>query len=107
MMDGLPKSARIGAHDVRLTGLSGQEDDENFGLFRHNTLVEIALSSRIPCGTVAAATLIHEITHALLTYAGVEDDRQEQICEVVGNGFAQIIRDNPELIAWMQKTVKK
>lgn len=106
MMDGLPKSVRVGPHDLPFVAIKPGEADDSFGAFYHSD-ASIGLMSEYPRGSVAVEIIIHEITHALLSYYGIKDEAQEQICLVLGNGFAQIIRDNPELIEWMQETVKK
>jgi hypothetical protein len=104
MMDGLPKSVRVGPHVLPFKELSGEDAKTLNGQYDNYT---IQLLKAYPSGSVAVEIVLHEMTHALLTYGGVTDKSQEQICEIMGVGLTQIIRDNPELIAWMQKTVKK
>lgn len=107
MMDGLPKSVRVGPHDIRFADLTGADAKKNFGTFDPSTQ-EICLKDKYPSGSQAVDTVLHEVLHAIFSVGGVEPKQgEEHIVLVLGTFMTQVIRDNPELIAWMQKTVKK
>lgn len=102
----LPGPIRVGAHDVGFSHLSDSESDDTFGMFRPSEM-RIELAKDYSAGSVAVDTAIHEVTHALLFAGGVKDDLQEQVCIIIGNGFAQLFRDNPDFIRWLQQTVNR
>ena len=104
MMDGLPKSVRIGPHDIRITQ---SRDEENYGAFCEPNL-QIEMRDSYIAGSLAVDSAVHELLHAIWFVASIKVEHgEEQIVSVLGTFLAQIIRDNPELITWMQETVKK
>ena len=49
-----------------------------------------------------------ELIHAVFAVGTVQVKQgEEHIVSVVGTYLAQIIRDNPEFVAWLQATVKR
>jgi hypothetical protein len=57
---------------------------------------------------MAAETVLHELLHAVFAVASVQAKQgEEHIVSVVATHLAQIIRDNPEFVTWLQATVKK
>jgi hypothetical protein len=102
----LPAPVRVGAHDIKFEHLSESLAKKNFGMF-YNGDMKIALAEDYSAGSVAVETMIHEISHAVLSMGGIKDEFQEQICVLIGNGFAQVFRDNPHLMKWIQKTVEQ
>ena len=56
-----------------------------------------------------ACTLLHEVLHAVFAEMGMHNspikDGEEYIVECFSNGLIQIIRDNPELIAFLQESL--
>lgn len=107
MMDDLPKSVRVGPHDVRFERLNGEDAKRNYGTFLPAELA-INLQDKYASGSQAADTILHEIIHAIFAVWSVDVKRgEEHIVSVLGTSLTQIIRDNPGLIAWLQETVKK
>ena len=52
-------------------------------------------------------TLLHEINHAIFNlYHIVNEDEEEDIVTVLGVAWAQVYRDNPELIKFITKSMK-
>ena len=107
MMDGLPKSVRVGPHDIRFADINGDDAKKNYGTFVP-TEQAIRLHDQYASGSLAVDTVIHEILHAIFAVGTVEVKQgEEHVVSVLGTFLTQIIRDNPELIAWLQKTVAK
>ena len=48
-------------------------------------------------------TMIHEILHQVFTDSGaqIEKDTEEQICRALEAGLYGVLRDNPDLVAWL------
>lgn len=55
-----------------------------------------------------ANTLLHEVGHAILWSQGVHlsESQEEKIVYAYTNGLCGLIRDNPELIRWLLKSLK-
>jgi cob(I)alamin adenosyltransferase len=50
----------------------------------------------------AANTLIHEVLHACFDVAGIADeDAEERTVTHLANALTQVIRDNPDLVAYL------
>lgn len=107
MMDGLPKTVRVGPHDIRFDQLPPADARNNYGTFVPADQA-IRLQREYVSGSMAADTVLHEILHAIFSVGTVQVKQgEEHIVSVVATYLTQVIRDNPELIAWMQETVKK
>lgn len=56
--------------------------------------------------TKSANTLLHELFHAIwTTYALENDDKEERVVTVLSNGLAQVWRDNPDLVKFLNKSL--
>lgn len=106
MMSSLPKSVRVGPHDIRFRQMEAAEEKDDFGYFKTDAL-EISLCKEYAAGTLAVDTVLHELLHAVWFVALKETAAEEHVCTVMATQLTQIIRDNPELIAWLQETVRK
>ena len=49
------------------------------------------------------STLLHEVLHAVINTAGFEitDEDEERLVSVLEAPLLQLVRDNPDLIAWL------
>lgn len=55
-------------------------------------------------GPSVAETLLHELFHCCYYSGDLEDDdTEEKTVSVLSHQMIQVMRDNPELIRWMQK----
>ena len=95
------KTVRIGPNDVNIdyTNLNG----EIFGDYSYiNNLIRI---EKTLTGGPLVDTVLHEILHAIWRLGQLNDVREaeERAVSVTASYLAQVIRDNPELIAWLQK----
>ena len=92
---------RIGPNDVNIsfTSLNG----ELFGDYSHiNNLIRI---EKTLTGGPLVDTLLHEILHVIWRLGQLKDvkETEERVVSVTASYLAQIIRDNPKLIARLQK----
>jgi hypothetical protein len=53
-------------------------------------------------------TVIHELAHCILNLGGLAhvlgDAQEEAVCYAIGHGLSQILRDNPEIGAFLART---
>jgi len=96
-----PRKIRIGPNDVNIefTSLNG----EIFGDYSYiNNLIRI---EKTLTGGPFVDTILHEMLHAIWRLGQLKDvkETEERTVSVTASYLAQIIRDNPELIAWLQK----
>ena len=92
---------RIGPNDVNIsfTSLNG----ELFGDYSHiNNLIRI---EKTLTGGPLVDTLLQEILHVIWRLGQLKDvkETEERVVSVTASYLAQIIRDNPKLIARLQK----
>ena len=78
------------------------EDEENNGLcdFQNNT---IHIRPGLP-NDKTLRVLFHEITHALINETPLCERKrfgEEEVCDIVGFHFADMLKDNPKLITWL------
>lgn len=102
-----PTSAKIGYLTFSITewtnaesdaqGLNGRCDSNNGHIHVRGGL----------CPQKKAATLLHEILHAIYyTQSISNDDDEERTVTAMANGLAQMWRDNPELTRWIGAQLK-
>ena len=104
-VDDLPHSVRVGPHDIRFATLGIADAKRNYGTFVPAEQ-EIQLQQEYGSGSMATETVLHELLHAIFAVATVQVKHgEEHIVSVVATYLAQIIRDNPELVIWLQRTV--
>lgn len=103
----LPETVRIGYADYKVErwehhkATAAQRYGENSS---HELTLRIdeELFERAPLK--AANTVIHEILHGIYWIYGLEDeDKEERIVKVMASAWAQIWRDNPKLVAWLNE----
>lgn len=104
-VEGLPSSIRIGAYDVEIVVEDRNWSDAHAaighfsGAQQRMTIVQSSASSQ-----ASAETVIHEIMHAVWWAYGLEDaDPQERTVTLLSAGLTQVWRDNPQLMAWIDK----
>jgi hypothetical protein len=100
----IPKAIRIGPHDVAIEWMTKRESDaeDKWGYWARGEM-KIGLVSEWPNASKFADTLLHEIEHALWTFAALTgEDGEERIVSVVSAGRVQVFRDNPWLLGWLK-----
>lgn len=106
-VDDLPPAIGVGPHDIRFATLGTAEARKSYGTFVPAEQ-EIQLQREYTSGSMATETVLHEVIHAIFAVATVQVKQgEEHIVSVVATYLAQIIRDNPDFVAWLQGTVKR
>ena len=106
-VDDLPPAIRVGPHDIQFARLGAADAKKNYGTFVPAEQ-QIQLQPEYTSGSMAAETVLHELLHAIFAVATVQVKQgEEHIVSVVATYLAQIIRDNPEFVVWLQEMVKK
>jgi hypothetical protein len=85
------------AYSVRFSGdiaISGYN-----GSVAHQT-GKIILDSGLS-ESVAKQTVLHEIAHSWLRYMHLDTDEEEAFCDLIGLAVIQLIKHNPDLIAYL------
>lgn len=102
---GLPEVLRIGAFDFSVRELTELEVEKN-GCWGHldTDIFELAYAPHSPPQR-QVETVLHECMHGLLRgYSGeLKPELEERIVKTLGMGLMALIRDNPEMIAWVYK----
>lgn len=107
LIDDLPSSIRVGPHDVRFATLGVADAKNNYGTFVPAEQ-KIRLQPEYASGSMAVDTVLHELIHAIFSVGTVQVKQgEEHIVSVVATYLAQIIRDNPAFLTWLQQTVKR
>jgi hypothetical protein len=106
-IDDLPPSIRVGPHDIRFAALGAADARNNYGTFVPAEQ-EIRLQRTYASGSMAVDTVLHELVHAIFSVATVQVKQgEEHIVSVVATYLAQIIRENPDFVTWLQRTVHR
>jgi hypothetical protein len=104
-VDDLPPAIRVGPHDIRFATLGTADAKRNYGTFVPAEQ-EIQLQQKYVSGSMAAETVLHELLHAIFAVASVQAKQgEEHVVSVVATYLAQIVRDNPDFVTWLQRTV--
>jgi len=97
---------KIGYATIAVNEVAAIEKDYDYGEF-DSTKKTITINKELN-QTDKINTLIHEIFHAILWERGVADSggildqkekEEENIVNCLGNGFVQLIQDNPQIIS--------
>jgi hypothetical protein len=106
MYDGLPPFLRIGPVDVRIEVLDRLPDDDCWGSHDHRTLL-IQLDRTIPSKHYAVDIVLHETMHALYRTWHIDDKTEEEgTVSCLATGLTQVLRDNPQLLNWIQRSLQ-
>ena len=113
----LPTKIKLGYQDIAVqgftTGFKTSEAEDVFGDYCDRTGV-IRIQKGMDKKT-EAATLLHEILHAIVKSSGLtndgqplkEDAAEEMAVDVLSNGLASVFRDNPKLLEYFHKSFNK
>jgi hypothetical protein len=103
----MPQRLRVGPFDYTVQSWPSREASaaERFGeCDRFNNVIRVRddISEQR-----SAETMIHEILHAVWDTQGLGDnDAEERIVTCLALGLSQVIRDNPDFVAWMQQNLE-
>lgn len=102
----LPKKIKVGARDYSLDVVSIDKGSRmgECDTMKGTIEVEETLDNK-----AIITTLLHEIFHAIRNELGLQHkniDDEELVVGPLSTGFAAVMRDNPKLIAEIQKGLK-
>lgn len=99
-------SVRVGPFDVTIDHLEGKDRTDFLGTFSSGNMT-ISLRDQYVSEQVRAETLLHEILHAVYQVFDVKPkDGEERTVHGLSIGLACVIRDNPDLMAWMMGALR-
>jgi hypothetical protein len=104
----VPEKIRIGGYDfaVEEWNPAAAQASRKYGEFSSHELT-IRLDTTVHSQKIFD-TFFHEINHAIFwVYVIHDDDKEERICDVLSSAWLQIYRDNPELLKFIQKSMKE
>ncbi len=108
-LEGLPSIIRVGCYDIGIVPISADHADNanDYGAW-HPAEQEIRLQPKFATGALAIDTLIHELLHAAWFASALPRQcGEERAVSGLSPLVTQIIRDHPEILAWMQKALGK
>lgn len=100
-----PRQVHVGYRDYAIIRWDSHESKSEGCLGQTDNLlamikVDAFLIDRDPVKT--ANTLLHEILHACWYVGDIEDsDKQEKVVTVIANQLAQLWRDNPAVVTYL------
>jgi hypothetical protein len=107
------KKIKVGYSDVKIEYLDPKTNlkwcrDHHGEFVPETSVIKLAKDQR---PSEELNTLIHEILHAITYIYGLNNDAgpfkktqvEEQVVAVMANGLQQILRDNPHLLAYVNK----
>mgnify|MGYP001609000495 CR=1 FL=1 len=104
----LPAKIKVGGLDFRVEAWAqpSARGSQRFGEFSAaEELIRVQVADRSPMFVLEV--LLHEIVHAIWWVGGLRNgDDEERCAQVMGPAWAQIFRDNPELVAFIQDSVR-
>lgn len=103
-MTDFPTKVKVGWRDYKILewDLHAARSAECYGETRHIP-GEIAIDRTHPVEQ-QAETLTHEILHVIFRQWSIQDDiGEERTVGALSNGLASVIRDNPDVWAWIQE----
>lgn len=103
-----PTSVRIGTADYRIEWMDGNwsAGSVRYGECAYTTQVIRINADRPPMAV--ASTFIHEITHAIADWYGLDDGRDyscECLATTIGAMLPMVWRDNPAAFEWWQSLI--
>lgn len=104
---GIPRSVKVGPYTFVIK-LEDACHDDALGTFSFDR-AEIGL--RIGQGSAVCAldTVLHEVMHAVYRVFALPTKaaEEEQIVGAMSTGMIQVFMDNPGLVSWINKTLRK
>lgn len=102
---GLPTSLRIGPYDIAVELVDKFEPDSAWGQFDGGKAT-ISLVVVQPSEMFALNVVLHEIMHVLYELFHLQPiDDEERIASTLAAGWVQVLRDNKQLVKWMNSII--
>src|SRR6476660_5638592 len=102
----LPRRIKVGAYDWRIKIATG--DNDAWGLTEWDSYRITIWPDDMPSAQFLVGIVLHELLHAIyaadwLTMA----DQEEAIVQGFERGLVALYRDNPKLLNWIKRGLKK
>ena len=95
-------SIKIGPYDYKVKRIKNLTDGEGVSLYGQITYSDAIIRiEKSVSNQRQGASMVHEAIHGILEHSGL-DETDEKIVIVLGNGLFQLIRDNPDMIKYIQ-----
>jgi hypothetical protein len=102
----LPASVRVGYRTLAVEAWAHEEADTAGECGRFDTENDRILIDTAYGAATVAETLIHEVLHACYALGHVsEQDSEERTVAILSTQLAQVIRDNPDLVAFLSESL--
>jgi hypothetical protein len=102
----LPKKVKVAGYDFGIVDwqpMKAEAADRYGECSAQELVIRIRTDKHISHTT---NTFLHEITHAIYWAYGIRDeDKEERIVEMIGNGWAQVFRDNPDVLRFLSESL--
>ena len=105
----IPNKIKIGAMDVSIQlqkNLSKRSDDEG-GYFEEDQLILLDKDIIESGNRYSIVLLWHEVLHAIYSQYSLEGLSEEKNVSGFSQGIVQVFGDNPKLVNWILKCLKK
>ena len=98
---------RVGPHYIGIGIIDGADAAKAHGMWYPQEHM-IRVEKEFPSGSRAAEVVLHEVVHAIFSIASIQAKQgEEHIVSCIGTHLAQLFRDNPDFIKWVQNAVTK
>jgi hypothetical protein len=107
LMRQLPTSMRFGAHEYALEKGTIPEHERSWGKI-NTDLHMITIDIDVPNGKRLAETVLHEILHGIWSDRYLPSNApEEQIIEQLSAGIIAMFIDNPWMLTWLSRALRK
>lgn len=97
----LPATIKVGPHVYRVVSPNRALEAEDAAGRTSPAVGEIQVRSE-HSHTYVADTLLHEVLHAVIhNVSGAPSDQEEQFVERMSTGLLAVLRENPDLVAFL------
>tara|TARA_Y100000296_G_scaffold84947_1_gene119645 strand:- start:823 stop:1173 length:351 start_codon:yes stop_codon:yes gene_type:complete len=104
-MNKIPIVLKIAAFDITVEDLPHGNELNGWGDFSAlHQRIRLDKTSLQKLPRKYADSFLHETLHAVCWVYGVQDeDKEERVVTTIATGLAQVFRDNPEVLPWIEE----
>lgn len=100
----IPDRIVVGPHTFRVFEEAGSESEGYYGEINYG-MGWINIRQKMP-DSLKAETLIHEVVHAWLEGMPLKEDHDEFLANYLGVMITMFIRDNPDVVKYIQDATR-
>lgn len=103
----IPKKIKVGPHIYRVRAVDaiGDDPDAMAQLNTGDQIIEIVRDHKT--ASLVVGSLIHELIHAIYADRDLDNASEERTCIQLESALVQLFQDNPALLVWIGKGLKK